>query len=159
MNAIRKELRTLAELEAAADTVIELAQSSLRIFSSQLSVAYNSPDRTEKLRQFLLASPRNRLHITLHDAASVQSSCPRMIVLLRTFSHNMAIRETGAEAKGAHDEIILADDAHYVHRIHFARARGEMVLRDADATQELKQRFEEIWLASSPSIAATTLGL
>jgi hypothetical protein len=155
----RKSLNSIAELEAAADTVIALATRTLKIFSLQLSIAYNTPDRTRALREFLLANSRNQLHITLHDAASAHRNCPRLIALLRNFSHNVVICETAGDAKSAHDEIILTDDLHYVHRFHSDHARGELVLHDTASAQELKRRFEEIWLASLPAVTATTLGL
>lgn len=159
MNASRQLLNSGAELEAAAGTVIRLAERRLRIFSSALSAAYNSPERSETLRRFLLANPRNRVYIALHDAASAHRNCPRMIALVRSFSHNLSIFETGVDAKEAHDEIILADSAHYVHCFHVDRARGEMVLHDPAAAQPLERRFEEIWLASIPAVTAATLGL
>ncbi|MGH8729074.1 MAG: hypothetical protein ACREV9_13195 [Burkholderiales bacterium] len=155
----RKELDGIAELEAAADTVIGLARHSLCIFSSRLSVAYNSPARSETLRRFLLANARNRLRIALHDCAGVPRDFPRLIALLRVFSHNMEIFETGDEAKTAYDEIVIADASRYLHRFHFNQARGELVLHDESGARELEARFEEIWLTSRPAITATTLGL
>lgn len=155
----REELDGIAELEAATDTVIGLARHSLCIFSSRLSVAYNSPGRSETLRKFLLANARNRLRITLHDCVHVTCDFPRLIALLRVFSHNMEVFETGDEAKSAHDEIVIADASHALHRFHFNQARGQLVLNDEAAARELEARFEEIWLTSHPAISATTLGL
>jgi hypothetical protein len=46
-----------------------------------------------------------------------------------------------------------------VHRFHYADIRGVATVGDVAATQLLLKRFEEIWQASAPSVAATTVGL
>jgi hypothetical protein len=156
---MKKPLSNTAELDEAAAAVIGMAARTIRIFAARLDAAYNSRERTEALRQFLLRSPRNQLHIALHDAGDLRRDFPRFIALLTAFNHNLAIYETGEEAKAVHDEFILADDLHFARRFHSDHARGEMVLHDTAAAQDLKRRFDEIWLVSTPAVFATTLGL
>lgn len=156
--ALNRPIHSLAELEEATASIIASATRTLNIFAARLGAAYNSRERTEALRR-LLQNPRNQLHIALHDCANMRRDFPRLVALLDTFSHNMLIYETGEEAKAVHDEFVVADDLRFVRRFHGDRPRGEMVLDDADAAQELKRRFEEIWLVSAPAVFATTLGL
>ena len=52
----------MREYEALIDQLIPQTQRTIRIFDRSLSRAYNSPQRFEALRQFLLASRANRLH-------------------------------------------------------------------------------------------------
>ena len=55
--------------------------------------------------------------------------------------------------------MLIADDAHYVHRFHYEQPRAELVLNDHKLTQPLLYRFEEIWHASTLAVTATTIGL
>jgi hypothetical protein len=155
----KKSLNGVAELEAATATVIALAERTLEIFASTLSAGYNSRERADLLRAFLLANPRNRLRIALHDASNVHRDFPRLIALVRMFSNATVICETGEEAKMVQDEFVLADDRHCVRRFHKDHSRGEAVLYDSAAAQETKRRFDEIWAVSTPAVATTTLGL
>jgi hypothetical protein len=155
---MRKPISSAAELDAAAATVIGHANGTLDIFAARLAPTYNTRERAEALRRFLRANARNRLRIALHDAGDVERELPRVVELLRTFSHALLIFETGDEAKALADEFIVADDCHYLHRFHKDHAKGELALHEA-AAREMKRRFDEIWQVSTPAVAATTLGL
>lgn len=151
---------TSAEYRLAIDELVRRGRRTIRVFDRNLDGAgFNAADRFEVLRGFLLQSPDNRLQFVLHDVGPVQRDCPRLLLLLRQFSHAVSIHQTSQEARGVYDGIMIADDAHYVHRFHFDHLRGEWVLNDIARTQGLLRRFEEIWSASAPAVAATTLGL
>jgi hypothetical protein len=147
------------EYEEALDTLIARAQRTLRIFDRQLGAAYNSPRRYELLRNFLLSSRANRLYIVVHDASGLSRDCPRVVSLLRQFSHAVMIHETEAQAKHACDPIALADERDSLHRFHYDHTRALLALDDPHNTSGLLQRFEEVWEASVPAATATTLGL
>ena len=154
-----QKIESVADYEAAIDAVIARANRNIRIFDKQASTAYNSPNRYELLRSFLLASRANRLRIVLHDTGSLAANCPRMMSLLKQFSHCIAIHETGEDAKQVYDPFIVADENHYVHRFHYDSVRGLMALNDLNEAHNFNSRFEEIWEASFPAVSATTLGL
>jgi hypothetical protein len=150
----------VSEYRAAIDRLVARGRRTIRIFDRNLEGAgFNDASRFEALRSFLLLSRDNRLRIVLHDVALVQRDCPRLLLLLRQFSDAVSIHQTNQEARGIYDGILLADDAHYVHRFHFDHPRGEWVLNDIPRTQGLLRRFEEIWAASAAAVTATTLGL
>ena len=94
-----------AGYEAAIDAVIAKAKKRIRIFDKQASPAFNSVNRYELLRNFLRASRDNRLYIVLHDAGFLTANCPRIMLLLRHFSHGIAIHETQQHAK--HVQLML----------------------------------------------------
>ena len=75
------------EYEAAIDTILQKAASSIRIFDYTLGNEYNASRRLELLTQFLLASRRNSLQIVLHDTQPMDRNCPRILNLLRTYGH------------------------------------------------------------------------
>ena len=147
------------DFEAYVDEVIALAQHELRVFDQRLEADFNSSARHDALRRFLLASRRNRLRIVVHDVASIERNCPRMMQLLRNFSHAMAIHQTQPQAKGVYDPFVIADEAHSVRRFHFDDLRGLFARNDPIEAHTLVERFEEIWEASTPAVSATTLGL
>lgn len=148
-----------AAYAAALDTILEKPRKTVRIFENALGRDYNSPRRVESLRTFLLANPRNRLQIVVHDTQSMDRNCPRLLNLLRVYAHSISIHETHQTAKAVYDPFAVVDDLHYVHRFHFEELRGLLALDDPIGTHTLIERFEEIWEASSPAVSATTLGL
>ena len=148
------------DLETAINSVISQAQRYLRIFDYNLSEgSYNSPDRFELLRNFLLLSRANRLDMMLHETDHLTRYCPRMIILLQQFSHAIRINKISPEAKGIDDPFIIADESHYVHRFHYNNPRALLGLNDNPGALKLSKRFTEIWDTSTPSTFATTLGL
>ena len=151
---------SIVEYQGALDAVIAQARHKLHLFDFDMHEGgWNSPLRYERLKQFLLGSAQNRLHIALHDVDYVNRNCPRMINLLREHSYAVFIHQTNPEARGIFDPMLIADDAHYVHRFHYAQPRGEYVLNDLAKTQRLALHFDEIWQASTLAVPATTLGL
>ena len=148
------------EYQQALDTVIEHARHSLRIFDYDLrDGGYNAVQRYERFKRFLLASSKNRLLIVLHRVDYIKRDCPRMLNLLREHSDAIFIHQTNAEARVASNPLLIADDAHYVHRFHYEQPRAEWVLNDLALTQPFLQRFDEIWQASTLAVAPTTIGL
>jgi hypothetical protein len=148
-----------AEYESAIGTILQKASSRIRIFDHTLGKEYNSSGRLEVLRRFLLASRRNTLQIVLHDYRTMVRNCPRILHLLRTYSHSISIHETHSSAKSVYDPFVIVDDRCFVHRFHFDEMRGLLALDDPIGTHTFIERFAEIWEASSPAVSATTLGL
>jgi hypothetical protein len=147
------------EYESAIDTVLAKATRSIRIFDHSLGREYNSSRRYDSLRSYLMASRRNRLLIAVHETQSLDRNCPRVLNLMKQFSHAISIHETHANAKSVYDPFVIVDDRCFVHRFHFDEMRGLMAIDDPIGTHSLSERYDEIWEASSPAVSATTLGL
>jgi hypothetical protein len=154
-----RPLAGTAELEAAIDALIGDADAHIRIFDRAFTRAWNTPARHERLRAFLLKRRTNRLDIVLHDTGNLVRDCPRFMQVVQQFSHAVAIRRTLPAARRVYDPFAIADDLLFVHRFHFDDVRGVATRADLAATQLLRKRFAEIWEASRPVAAATTLGL
>lgn len=154
------ELATLAEQAAAIDQLIGLAKRRIRVFDQDLShIGWNLAARADRLAQYLREARGRRLDIIVHDTHYIESACPRLLGLLRTYSFAVTIYRTGTEAKLATDPLIIIDDQHYLHRFHFDQSRAAMGINQPDHTRPLAQRFEEIWATGEPGLNATVLGL
>src|SRR5260221_11165289 len=97
-------LGSIAEQAAAIDDLIPMARHHIRVFDQDLSQGgWNSVRRAERLAAFLREVRGRRLDIIVHDTRYLESACPRMVALLRTYSYAMSILKTGEEAKVATD--------------------------------------------------------
>lgn len=153
-------LNSIVEYADALDELIENARDRLRIFDYNLEDGgYNTPRRFELLRSFLLRKRGNRLEIVLHDTDYLMRFCPRMLNLLRQFSHSVSISETTSQAKNVYDPFAVADQANYVHRFHYDAPRALLALNDMAGGHTLIKRFEEIKQASGPALSTTLAGL
>ncbi len=154
-----RKLEGNLEYEQALDTLFARPGRKLRIFDRLLGTAYNGAGRHDLVRRFLLASRTRTIQIVLHDTSNLQRDCPRLINLLREFSHVVTIHETEPQAKGVYDPFAVMDERDYVHRFHYDDTRGLLGLDDPHEARGFVQRFEELWEASSPASSGTTLGL
>ena len=154
-----RKLDGLAAHDQALDELIANAAHIVRIFDKSFGRAFNSPRRCELMRQLLLARRTNRIYVVLHETANITRDCPRLMMLLKHFSHAMSIHQTLPAARLVYDPFAVADDTRFVHRFHYDDMRGAASVGDIANTRVLIKRFDEIWQASCPAITATTLGL
>ncbi len=153
-------LGSVAEQIAAIDELIALAQRRIRVFDQDLSqTGWNQATRVERLSAFLRGTRGRRLDIIVHDTAYLETACPRMLNLLRSYSHAMTIYRTGPEARVATDPLVIVDDRHYLHRFHVDQPRATMGIEQPEQTRLFANRYEEIWATGEPGINATVLGL
>jgi hypothetical protein len=132
----------------------------LRVFDPDgAALRLNEPPRIEALAGFLLASRTRRLYLVVHNTDHVTRQCPRLLTLLRRFSHAMQINRTHEEIREVQDSFLLLDSMHYVRRPVAALFKGAMGLGDENEGQALRGRFGEIWAASYPAVSSTTIGL
>lgn len=150
----------IAEQARAIDQLIELAQHTLQVFDRDLAEGgWASADRAERLTGFLRRSRNACLSIIVHDTRHIETACPRLLALLTTYGHAMAIWRTGAEARHAADALVIADRRHYLHRYHVDQPRATLAIEMPQATKPLVARFEEIWATGEPALGGTVLGL
>ena len=163
MNDTRDNYRILsghAESLEAIDAVIATAERTLRIFDATLSNrGFNTPARTEKLREFLVAGRAHRLLIALHDTSLLERENARLLTLLRQFPMSIEIHRTVGEARNARDAFVVADDHGLWRQLHVEQPRAVLALDSPADALPIAQRFDEIWELSEPAVSATTLGL
>jgi hypothetical protein len=154
------EIASVAEQIAAIDELIGLGRRRIRVFDQDLSqTSWNQSSRAERLVAFLRGARGSRVDIIVHDTHYLESACPRILGLLRTYSHAVTIYRTGVEARLATDPLLIVDDRHYLHRFHFERPRAAMGVNQPEQARPLASRFEEIWTTGEPGLNATVLGL
>ena len=144
----------------AIDAIIQQAEREILIFDTDLGRGgYTSLARAAALRSFLIRGPHTRLVILLHDSDFLTQRCPRLMELMKLFSHKVAIHQAGEEARAAQDSFVIADAEQYLHRFHVLHARFRYGLDDATTVRQLKERFNQILETSQHAISPTTLGL
>ncbi|MGZ5032878.1 MAG: DUF7931 domain-containing protein [Usitatibacter sp.] len=149
-----------AESQAAIDEVLAAAQRSICIFDISLSNrGFNSPQRSERLREFLVGGRAHRLRIALHETDLLERECPRLLILLRQFPMSIEIHRTLGQARQALDPFVVGDDHSVWHQLHHEQQRAIVALHSPSDAIPIAQRFEEIWDLSEPAVSATTLGL
>ena len=146
--------------QAAVERLMLQPGRELRLFDPDgAALRLNDPQRIEGLERFLLASRTRRLYLVVHNTEHLTRQCPRLLTLLRRFSHAMQINRTHEEIREVQDAFLLLDSMHYVRRPVAALFRGAMGLGDDTEGQALRGRFGEIWSASYPAVSSTTIGL
>ena len=146
--------------QAAVDRLLDQPGRELRVFDPDgAALRLNDPARVQRLERYLLASRTRRLYLVVHSTDHLTRQCPRLMGLLRRFSHAVQINRTQEEIREVQDAFLLLDSVHYVRRPVAALFRGSMGLGDENEGQALRGRFGEIWAASFPAVSGTTIGL
>jgi len=129
---------------------VPLASTELLVFDRDLRDGdWNSPRRFEALRTFFLTHRASRLQIIVHETGFIEGHLPRLLLLLRDFSHRMQILRTVSDGRNAWDAFAIVDGRHVLHRFHQNLLRGELSL-DAEAkARELRERYDEILVSPS----------
>ena len=156
----RRLIASKAEFAAALEQVISKTGRTLRMFDPTLAdYGMGTAAREDQLKSFLLKSRANRLQIVVHDTALITQRTPRLMRMLRQFSHAIAIHQTHEEIRKLEDGLAIGDDAHCLRRAHRSQPRGAVYLDDPIESREWLNRFNAIWEQSSPAVSATTIGL
>lgn len=154
------EFRTLAEYQDALEQLIASAQWRLRFYDTTLETAgLNETARYQQLRAFCLGNPQRRIEILLDDPTHVQTHCPRLMNLLRDFSHVLEIRQTESESERPAYAFALADRGGWLKCFDKNALPGEWSSDDAASAVLLHQEFEPLWQRGIPNVSVSTLGL
>ena len=154
------QFETEAEFQGALDRLLAAPGRELRIFDPDLSaLRLDAAQRVEQLRSFLAASRTRRIYIAVHDPDHVTRYCPRMMALLARFAHAIQVICTHEEIRSIQDSFLVLDQSHYLRRPVAHLYRGALGLHDETEALGMRARFAEIWSASFPGVAGTTLGL
>lgn len=156
----RTLLATRREYLDGAERLLGLMRHELRVFDPDLAdLGLNGAARIAQLRGFLHANPTRRLYVAVHDTGFVIRQCPRLLALLGSFPRQMFVHQTLGEALKAQDCFVIADDRHLVRRPVAAQPRGVLVLHDPVDVGSIRDRFQEIWDSSTPTVSPTVTGL
>jgi len=153
-------LDTLAALASAIDELAGLAQQRLQVFDVDLAQGgWQSAARAQALGAFLRRGRHARLDVIVHETRFIETSCARLLVLLRQHAHAVTIYRTSGEARKAMDPLIIADGRHFLHRFHVDQPRATLAVEHPQLARPLVMRFEQIWATGEPGLGASVLGL
>jgi hypothetical protein len=162
-NADEKIYRMLTgnvDAVSAIDEVVGKARRNLRVFDNALKDrGFNSPARFATLSDFLRRDRANQLLIALHETDGLELDCPRLLVLLRQFPDSIKINRTVGVAQQANDPFILADQAHFWHKLHYEHPRSILSLNSPADAKPLLDRFDEIWESTEHAVSPSPAGL
>ncbi|HLX81076.1 MAG TPA: hypothetical protein VKS43_10870 [Burkholderiales bacterium] len=148
------------EFQQAVDRLLEQPGRELRIFDPDLSsLRLNSPARIAQLEKFLRFSRTRRIYIVVHHTETLARRSPRMMGLLKLFTHAIQINQTHEEIRNLQDAFMVLDAQHYLRRPVADFFRGAIALNDETEALAMRSRFQEIWSSSFPGVSSATLGL
>ena len=148
------------EFHLALERFLEQPGRELRLFDSDLkSLRLNSPARIAQLERFLRGSRTRRIYIVVHETDYLTRQCPRMMGLLKLFTHAIQINRTHEEIRNLQDAFLVLDAQHYLRRPVAELFRGAIGLNDETEALAMRSRFQEIWGSSYPGVSSATLGL
>lgn len=151
---------TRATYQQAVDAILAAAKKEICIFDSDAkALELDSRARADLIADFLAGSRDHNLRIVLHDLDHLTRYSPRMMQLLKRYSHSLSIRQTPEPLRNIADSFVLADAVSGVIRFHADHFRGKVLLEDPLEIHDWHQRFEALWLESIPGTSATHIGL
>jgi hypothetical protein len=150
----------IAAMAEAINEVIATATNRIAIFDRDLADGgYNTVERFNRFKVFLLANRSNRIDIAVHNSDYMERESARLMILLRQFPHAISVHRTLPEAQRVQDGFVIADGRHYVRRFHVDHPQAQLVFHDESGAELLRRRFDEIWAYTEPAVSATVLGL
>lgn len=151
---------TPAEYQAAFDTLLTHAPRQLRLYDHDLSLLdIDDQARHASLRVLCVAGGGRRIELLLDEIQHVARKHPRLLQLVRDFSHVIEIRQADPLAPRPDQAFVLVDRRGVVLRADKAVVHGTLHLDDPRTATALNQDFEAMWQRSQASVTATTLGL
>lgn len=151
---------TRAAYQQAIDRVLSSATREVCVFDSDLKIMeFDNRIRADAIAAFFAGGRDRKLRIVLHDIDHLTRYSPRMMALLKRYSHSFAVRQTPESLRSLADCIVLADGVSGVIRFHADHFRGKVLTKQAPEVHDWQQRFEDLWQESIPGVSATHLGL
>lgn len=151
---------TRAAYQKAVGTVLSTAKKEICVFDADIkNLEFDTRARADAITAFLAGGRDRSLRIVLHELDHVNRYSPRLMGLLKRYSHCFSIRQTPEPLRNIADAFVLADGVSGVIRFHADHFRGKLLLEQPVEVHDWQQRFEGLWLESIPGTSATYLGL
>lgn len=151
---------TSSEFRAAFDTLLAGTNRLLRIYDRDLELFdIDRPSRHAALRTLCVAGGGRRIELLLDDISRIAQIHPRLMQLVRGFSHVLEIRQADPDAPRPEQAFVLADRHGVLLRVDKAALPGIFHSDDPGRANLLHQNFEAMWQRSPASVSAATSGL
>lgn len=159
-DSLEESFDTHAAYLKAVDTVLAAAKKEICVFDADAkNLEFDTRARADLIAAFLAGGRDRSLRIVLHELDHATRYAPRLMGLLKRYSHCFSIRQTPAPLRNLSDAFVLADRSGGVIRFHSDHFRGKLLLEHPVEIHDWHQRFEALWLESTPGISASCLGL
>lgn len=149
---------TRKEFDAHLRTCLQAAERTLDLFDPDFAVfGLGSSDVDILLRAFLARG--GVLRLAMHSPAHIERQYPRLLRLLRDYSHAVECRVTPKALHNLTDSFCIVDRRHVLRRFHSDHMRGEMAFDTPGSLDIPLHRFDAIWTESRPTLQPTITGL
>lgn len=134
------------------------ARLRLQLFDPDFALwGLGTPQADAVLRRFLAG--HGCIELVAHSNAHLERACPRLMRLLKDFSHAIECRVTNKSLRQLTDSFCIADGKHIVRRFHCDHLRGESVFDAPADTTLCAERFMAIWAETEAGLHVSTAGL
>jgi len=149
---------TRAAFQAQFQACLAASTASLQLFDPDFTVFPLGTSETDlALRRFLGGG--GVLRLAMHSPVHLERDCPRLLRLLRDYSHLVECRITTKALRNLTDSFCIGDGIHMVRRFHSDHIRGVAVYGNDEATELQRARFAAIWAESNPGLFPSVTGL
>lgn len=151
---------TPSDCRAAFDAILARTPRELRLYDRDLELwQLDDATRHAALRALCVAGGGRRIECLLDDTRDVARKHPRLMQLVRDFSHVLAIRQVDPDAPRPDHACVLANRHDVLLRADKNAPHGTLHLDDPARAAALNQDFESLWQCAQAPLSATTLGL
>lgn len=146
--------------QAALDALLANTHRLLRLYDRDSSPwALDAAERHAALRAFCVGGGGRRIECLFDDTHSVTRTLPRLMQLIRDFSHVIEIRQTESDSPRPDQAFALADRTGVLLRADKAALHGTLHTDDPARAASLHQTFDALWQRATVRVSAATLGL
>ena len=101
---------TRATFQRAVGTVLSLAKKEICVFDADLrNLEFDARVRADMISAFLAGGRDRSVRMVLHELDHVNRNSPRLMGLLKRYSHCFSIRQTPESLRNLADAFVLAD--------------------------------------------------
>lgn len=151
---------TPSECRAAFDALLSRTSRELRLYDRDLDLwQLDDAARHAALRALCVAGGGRRVEFLLDDTRLIPRTLPRLMQLVRDFSHVLVIRQLDPDTPRPDHACVLADRFAILVRTDKASPHGTLHLDDPARAAAFHQDFVSLWQRAQAPLSATTLGL
>lgn len=139
---------------------IALAETELLLFDpNYLDWPGNAVELEAALSKFLREGRRPKLSMVIDQNERLVRDYPRLADVLRTYAHCAECRQLPERYATLDETMVIADATSALRRPLASSFRGVMRVLDPDYASGQRERFMELWEASTDRFSPTSLGL
>ena len=157
-NENQRALISWRDVSAAIDELIVKTERTLDIFDQSLALQdWGSKSRCDALK-IAMMERRVRIRMLIVDTQIVTAELPRLMQMLKSLGHQMAIMAAPEGAFPA-SNFVVADQQHLLFRPNSVRSKGSVHFHNPYKSIGYAQTFEVIWQQGGRRVFPEAFGL